>query len=59
MKAKIVQAFIDMMKTDAGKAAMKDSYQWSDVIEKDDSFYDGFRQTLDAAGVKIEELAPK
>lgn len=59
MKAKIVKAFVAMMKTDEGKAAMKDSYQWEDVIEKDDTFYDGFRKTLDAAGVKIEELAPK
>ncbi len=56
MKTKIVQAFVDVMATEEGAAAMKLSYQWSEVIEKDDTFYDGFRATLNAAGVDIAEL---
>jgi len=35
---------------------MQKAYQWSEVIEEDDSFYDGFRATLNAAGVDIAEL---
>ncbi len=47
----------EIMTTEEGKAAMKLSYQWSEVIEKDDTFYDGFRATLDASGVDVTELA--
>jgi len=57
MKAKIVQAFKDIMATEEGKAAMKLSYQWSEVIEKDDTFYDGFRATLNASGIDIAALS--
>jgi phosphonate transport system substrate-binding protein len=57
MKAKLVEAFKEIMATEEGKAAMKLSYQWSEVIEKDDTFYDGFRATLDASGVDVTELA--
>jgi phosphonate transport system substrate-binding protein len=56
LRAKIVDAFIELMGTEEGKAAMSKAYQWSEVIEKDDSFYDGFRATLNAAGVDIAEL---
>jgi phosphonate transport system substrate-binding protein len=57
MKAKIVEAFKEIMATEDGAAAMKVSYDWSEVVEKDDSFYDGFRATLSASGVDIAELA--
>jgi len=57
MKAKIVQAFVEIMATEEGQAAMKLSYQWSEVIEKGDSFYDGFRATLSASGVDIAALS--
>jgi len=56
LRAQIVQAFVELMQTEEGKAAMSKAYQWSEVIEKDDSFYDGFRATLNAAGVDIAEL---
>ena len=56
LRAKIVQAFIEIMGTEVGVEAMTKAYAWSEVIEKDDSFYDGFRATLDAAGVDIAEL---
>jgi alpha-glucoside transport system substrate-binding protein len=56
LREEIVAAFVEIMGTDEGKAAMKKAYQWSEVIEKDDSFYDGFRATLSAAGVDIAEL---
>ena len=57
MKAIIVQAFVEIMATEEGQAAMNLSYSWSEVIEKGDSFYDGFRATLNASGVDIAELA--
>jgi len=57
MREKIVKAFKEIMATEEGKKAMGKAYGWADVVEKDDSFYDDFRATLDASGVDIEELA--
>ncbi len=57
MREKIVQAFLDIMATEEGAKAMGAAYGWSEVTVKDDSFYDPFRATLDAAGVGVEELA--
>jgi len=57
MREKIVQAFLEIMATDEGVEAMGAAYDWDEVIEKDDSFYDPFRATLEAAGVSVEELA--
>jgi phosphonate transport system substrate-binding protein len=57
MKEKIVQAFLEVMETPEGVAAMGKAYGWDAVVEKDDSFYDGFRAILDASGVDVEELA--
>jgi len=56
MREEIVQAFLDIMATEEGAEAMGAAYGWDEVIEKDDSFYDPFRDTLDAAGVSVEEL---
>jgi phosphonate transport system substrate-binding protein len=47
----IVQALIAMGDTDAGVAALDQAYEWTKLVPKDDSFYDPFRQVLDAAGV--------
>ncbi len=57
MREKIVNAFLEIMATDEGVEAMGAAYGWEEVIEKDDSFYDPFRATLEAAGVSVEELA--
>jgi len=57
MREKIVKAFLEIMKTPEGVEAMGKAYGWQEVVEKDDSFYDAFRATLDAAGVSVEELA--
>ena len=57
MRAEIVQAFVEIMATEEGQEAMNQSYSWAEVIEKDDSFYDGFRATLSASGVDIAALS--
>ena len=53
---KIVTALLEISKTDEGKAALKVAYNWTELIEKDDSFYDPFRQVLQASGLSIEDL---
>jgi len=56
-KAKLVAAILDLFNSEEGLAAMDEAYQWSGMAEHDDTFYDPFRQILDAAGVSAEDLA--
>ena len=53
----IKNALLEIAKSEEGKQALKEVYEIEDLVEVDDSFYDGFRATLDAAGINIEELA--
>ncbi len=59
LRDKIVNALLEIIKTDAGKAAINTAYQWTALEKHDDTFYDGFRQVLQAAGVTAEVLLPK
>jgi ABC-type phosphate/phosphonate transport system substrate-binding protein len=51
IRDKLNAALIAMPETEEGAAALDTAYQWSELALKDDSFYDPFRQVLDAAGV--------
>lgn len=55
MREKIVEALLEMTKTEEGKKALKTAYQWDALERHDDSFYDPFRQLLQAAGVNPED----
>ncbi|MFQ5595290.1 MAG: phosphate/phosphite/phosphonate ABC transporter substrate-binding protein [Anaerolineae bacterium] len=55
--ANIQNALLEISQTEEGQAALEEIYEISELTVKDDSFYDGFRATLDAAGVDIEEMA--
>jgi phosphonate transport system substrate-binding protein len=59
LRDRIVDALLEIIKTDAGKDAIKTAYQWTALERHDDSFYDAFRQVLQAAGVTAEVLMPK
>jgi phosphonate transport system substrate-binding protein len=52
----IVEALLAMTETEEGVAALDTAYEWTDLQQAGDSFYDPFRQLLDAAGMDIEEL---
>jgi len=51
----LVAAFLALTETEEGVEALDIAYSWENLVEKEDSFYDGLRQTLDAAGVEIGE----
>ncbi|MBS1251590.1 MAG: putative ABC transporter phosphonate/phosphite binding protein PhnD2 [Anaerolineales bacterium] len=53
----IQNALLEIAQTEGGQAALEEVYEIEGLVVKDDSFYDAFRTTLDAAGVDIEELA--
>jgi phosphonate transport system substrate-binding protein len=41
--------------TEAGAEAIDQAYEWTELALRDDSFYEPFRQILDAAGVDISQ----
>jgi phosphonate transport system substrate-binding protein len=52
----IVTALLNMLDTEEGLQALDTAYQWTGLQKIDDSFYDPFRQLLDAAGMDVESL---
>ena len=56
LKDKIVNGLLAIAETDEGKEALDTAYQWAGLEKHDDSFYDPFRQVLQASGMSIEEL---
>ena len=52
----IVQVFLDLASTDEGLEVLNSVYSWSGMEVVKDTFYDGFRQQLEAAGMSIEDL---
>ncbi len=51
MRDKIVQALLEIAQSEEGKKALSVAYQWDGLIAADNTFYDPFRQILQAAGV--------
>jgi phosphonate transport system substrate-binding protein len=58
LQDKIVSGLLAIAQTEEGKKAINTAYQWTALEKHDDSFYDPFRQVLQAAGVKASELLP-
>jgi phosphonate transport system substrate-binding protein len=52
----LTDALLSLQDTDAGLEVLNTVYSWSGLEATDDSFYDGFRQQLEAAGMNIEDL---
>jgi phosphonate transport system substrate-binding protein len=59
LQDQIVDALLGIMGTPEGKTALNTAYQWTALEKHDDTFYDSFRQVLQAAGVTAEVLMPK
>jgi len=56
MRDKIVDGLLAIVATEAGAEALNTAYQWEELTPADDSFYDPFRQILQASGVNVEDL---
>lgn len=56
MRDQINNALIAISGTESGQEVLEIAYDWTELQVVDDSFYDPFRQLLDAAGVNVEEL---
>jgi phosphonate transport system substrate-binding protein len=57
MRTKIVNALLEIAASDEGKEALDTLYSIENLEAANDSFYDGFRADLSAAGMDIEDLA--
>ncbi len=55
-RAALVSFFIGLTESDEGLELLNEVYSWSGMEIVGDDFYDGFRQTLEAAGVTFEDL---
>ncbi len=55
-KGMLVDALLAIAETEAGQEALDTAYQWGALEAHDDTFYDAFRQVLDAAGVSVEDF---
>jgi phosphonate transport system substrate-binding protein len=56
MQDLIAEALLEIAGTDEGKAALEKAYQWNALEKHDDSFYDPFRQVLQASGLGVDAL---
>ncbi|MDC7225506.1 MAG: phosphate/phosphite/phosphonate ABC transporter substrate-binding protein [Spirochaetales bacterium] len=56
MKTSITEALLKIAATEEGKEALNTAYQWNELEEHSDNFYDPFRQVLQASGLSIEDL---
>jgi phosphonate transport system substrate-binding protein len=56
VRDQINTALLNLQNSEEGLAALDKAYQWGGLELKDDTFYDPFRQVLDAAGVSAEDL---
>jgi len=56
LRQQIVDALLKIAATEEGAAALNEAYQWDGLEAKDNTFYDAFRQLLDAAGVSASDL---
>lgn len=56
LRDKIVTGLLAIAQTEEGQEALSTAYQWNALEKHDDTFYDTFRQMLQASGLSIEEL---
>ncbi len=52
----IVSAFLEMAGNEEESVILQELYSWEGLIEVDDSFYDPFRQVLDASGIDVSSF---
>jgi len=56
VRTAIVEAFLAMAADETTMAVLEELYSWGGLDEVDDTFYDPFRQLLDAAGVDVADF---
>ena len=56
VREELIAALLAIAEDEENVAVLESVYNWSALIEADNTFFDDFRQTLDAAGIDVEDL---
>ncbi len=56
IRDQIISTLLTIHNTEEGLEAIKQAYEWTELTAKNDTFYDPFRQVLDAAGVNVQDF---
>ncbi|HDQ72590.1 MAG TPA: phosphate/phosphite/phosphonate ABC transporter substrate-binding protein [Chloroflexi bacterium] len=56
LRDQIVDGILAIVETEEGQEALGTAYQWEELTKAGDSYYDAFRQILQAAGVSASDL---
>jgi phosphonate transport system substrate-binding protein len=56
LRTQIANGLLAIAATEEGLEALNTAYQWEELTAADDSYYDAFRQILQAAGISAEDL---
>jgi len=56
VRDQVVAGLLAIAATEEGVEALNTAYQWEELMEADNSYYDAFRQILQAAGITAEDL---
>ena len=56
IRDRLVEALLEIAETEEGADALGRAYSWDAVVPRDDSFYDPFRQVLQASGMEVSDL---
>lgn len=59
IREQIITALLEIADDEEGQKALEMAYSWTELVRRGDSFYDPFRQMLQASGMSAEELAEK
>jgi len=57
LRTQIIDGLLVIADTEGGQEALETAYGWYELEKHDDTFYDPFRQVLQAAGMSVEDLA--
>jgi phosphonate transport system substrate-binding protein len=56
MRDQINDVLLTIHETEEGAEALETAYSWTELAKRDDTFYEPFRQILDAAGIDISQF---
>ncbi|MFP4114158.1 MAG: phosphate/phosphite/phosphonate ABC transporter substrate-binding protein [Spirochaetota bacterium] len=56
IRDRVVDALLAISETEEGAESLALAYEWTGLVERGDSFYDPFRQVLQASGMSVEEI---
>jgi phosphonate transport system substrate-binding protein len=54
LREEVVSALLEIGSDESMVEILNDTYSWQGLVEKDETFYEPFKQVLDASGIDVE-----